>query len=75
MKIRRYCHGRFSNRCTNLKRLAWSFIIICLVLILCRASIKPILGSLDYNDSKSWNIKLSQIVFALHTAPNESTGN
>jgi hypothetical protein len=36
-------------------------------------TLRPILASLAHNDSKSWDIKLSQIAFALRTAPSEST--
>ncbi|CAF1205217.1 unnamed protein product [Adineta steineri] len=36
-------------------------------------TLKPILASLAHNDSKSWDIKLVQIAFALRTAPSEST--
>ena len=36
-------------------------------------TLKPILASLAHNDSKSWDVKLSQIAFALRTAPSEST--
>ena len=38
-------------------------------------TLKPILASLAHNDSKSWDLKLSQIAFALRTAPSESTDN
>jgi hypothetical protein len=38
-------------------------------------TLRPILASLAHNDSKSWDIKLSQIAFALRTAPSESTDN
>jgi len=38
-------------------------------------TIKPILASLAHNDSKTWDLKLSQIAFALRTAPSESTAN
>ena len=38
-------------------------------------TLKPILASLAHNDSKSWDLKLSQIAFALRTAPSESTNN
>jgi hypothetical protein len=38
-------------------------------------TLKPLLASLAHNDSKSWDIKLSQIAFALRTAPSESTEN
>ncbi|CAF3794553.1 unnamed protein product [Rotaria sordida] len=38
-------------------------------------TLKPILASLAHYDSKSWDLKLSQIAFALRTAPSESTDN
>ncbi|CAM4857102.1 unnamed protein product, partial [Rotaria socialis] len=38
-------------------------------------TLKPLLASLAHNDSKSWDLKLSQIAFALRTAPSESTEN
>lgn len=38
-------------------------------------TIKPLLASLAHNDAKSWDVKLSQISFALRTAPSESTEN
>ncbi|CAF5091467.1 unnamed protein product, partial [Rotaria sp. Silwood1] len=38
-------------------------------------TLKPMLASLAHNDSKSWDLKLSQIAFALRTAPSESTDN
>ncbi|CAF4396540.1 unnamed protein product [Rotaria sp. Silwood2] len=38
-------------------------------------TLKPILASFAHNDSKSWDIKLPQIAFALRTAPSESTDN
>ncbi|CAF3875388.1 unnamed protein product [Rotaria sp. Silwood1] len=38
-------------------------------------TLKPILASLAHNDSKSWDVKLYQIAFALRTAPSESTEN
>ena len=36
-------------------------------------TLKPILAILAHNDSKSWDLKLPQIAFALRTAPSEST--
>ncbi|CAF4404588.1 unnamed protein product, partial [Rotaria magnacalcarata] len=38
-------------------------------------TLKPILASLAHNDSKAWDLTLSQIAFALRTAPSESTDN
>ena len=37
-------------------------------------TLKPILALLAHNDSKSWDLKLPQIAFALRTVPSESTG-
>lgn len=36
-------------------------------------TLKPLLALLAHNDAKSWDLKLSQIAFALRTAPSEST--
>ena len=36
-------------------------------------TIKPLLAALAHHDHKSWDVKLSQIAFALRTAPSEST--
>ncbi|CAF4742842.1 unnamed protein product, partial [Rotaria sp. Silwood2] len=38
-------------------------------------TLKPKLASLAHTDSKSWDVKLSQIAFSLRTAPSDSTEN
>ena len=37
-------------------------------------TLRPLLASLAHYDSKSWNVKLAQIAFALRIASHDSTG-
>ncbi|CAF3401680.1 unnamed protein product [Rotaria sp. Silwood1] len=36
-------------------------------------TLKPLLAALAHHDTKSWDLKLAQIAFALRTAPSDST--